>query len=99
MISQAIFKRNVPVQIQRVSGTYPHKDNCYDLLVTEKPGESREVQYQNKAAVDLALTLREMKQLSQQDLDILFPLITAIYNSGYQDASDAAAEEAAGEDF
>jgi hypothetical protein len=90
------FNKKATIHILGVCGTYPHKANCYRIEVQE-PGNTYRVDFAPKAEVDLGLKLQTM--LTQEQLDKVKPLLKALYDQGYQDASDSAAEEAAGEDL
>jgi len=90
------FNKKATVHILGVRGAYPHRDNCYEVEVQE-PGHTYRIGLISKAEVDLGLKLREM--LTQKQLNEVKPLLKALYDQGYQDASDSAAQEAAGEDL
>jgi len=90
------FNKKATVHILGVRGTYPRKANCYEVEVQE-PGHTYRVDFAPKAEVDLGLKLRTM--LTQKQLDEVKPLLSALYDQGYQDASDNAAQEAARADL
>ena len=90
------FNKKATIHILNVTSIYPEKDNAYNVEV-QKTGNTYNVAFAPKAEVDLGLKLQEF--LTQKQLDEVYPLLQALYDQGYTEASNVAAEEAAGADY
>ena len=84
-----------------ISGTYPEKDNCYIVEITnKKSGVVYTEQYLPKHVFHCWEKLNELRGvLSLKDIEDLCSLFNDCNYYGYNKASIEAAEEAAGEDI
>ncbi len=92
-----LYDKQNRIIILNDSSAYPHKNNCYKLVVIGKDGTKVTYDFVPKPETDLAMSLRKL--LTQKELDLVYPLLSELYQEGYDHAADNAAEEAAGVDY
>ena len=84
------FKPTDKITINGIDGTYPRKDNCYNITVetTDKKGAvvTNELRYVPKPCVDLFLKMKET--LNAAEINALYPLIEKIWDEAYTEAGD-----------
>ncbi len=93
---------NAQLVIKKVTGTYPHTDNCYEceVIYEAEPARNFTAQFIPMPVFDMWKLL----QIIQDDVhrNRLVQLVDTFNRYGehmYQEASDVAAEDAAGADI
>lgn len=93
---------NAQLVIKKVTGTYPHTDNCYEceVIYEAEPARNFTAQYVPMPVFDMWKLLQIIKDNVQgKHIVQLIDTFNRYGEHKYQEASDVAAEDAAGADI
>lgn len=76
-----LFDKKIELKSLRVTGTYPSKDNCYEIEVKYRDGVMFVNHFVPKVEYDLAIKMKEL--LTQKQINQLLPLIDKLGSEQY----------------
>lgn len=97
-LRKTIFDKKTFVKLNKVTGTYPHKDNCFEAKIYPNGPDSNAYidSFLPKAQFKLAEQMKNT--LTKKQIDALIPLLEDMWDEAYQTAVDVCEIDAAESD-